>query len=82
MVSRYFKVKMKILFVCIGKRCCSPMAEGYLKEILKEEGSTGKIEVSSAGILVLSEKMYKTIEQGCKGIFSLLIGRSIYEVTI
>lgn len=79
MVSRYFKVKMKILFVCIGKRCCSPMAEGYLKKLLKEEETTGKIEVSSAGILVLNENMYKTIEQG---IFSLLIGRSIDEVTI
>lgn len=79
MVSRYFKVKMKILFVCIGKRCCSPMAEGYLKKLLKEEEIIGKIEVSSAGILVLNENMYKTIEQG---IFSLLIGRSIYEVTI
>lgn len=79
MVSRYFKVKMKILFVCIGKRCRSPMSEGYLKKLLKEEETIGKIEVSSAGILVLNENMYKMIEQG---IFSLLIGRSIDEVTI
>lgn len=79
MVSRYFKVKMKRLFVCIGNLCRSPMSEGYLKKLLKEEETTGKIEVSSAGILVLNENMYKTIEQG---IFSLLIGRSIDEVTI
>ena len=43
---------MKILFVCTGNSCRSPMAKGYLEKRLKELGKEG-IEVSSAGVASL-----------------------------
>ena len=39
------KRKIKILFVCYGNKCRSPMAEGIAKKVLK-----GKAYVESAGI--------------------------------
>lgn len=39
---------MKVLFVCTGNTCRSPMAEGILKAMAKEKGLT--IEVKSAGV--------------------------------
>lgn len=40
---------MKIVFVCTGNTCRSPMAEGFLKLIAKNNGDTS-LEVISAGI--------------------------------
>ncbi|UCB51587.1 MAG: low molecular weight protein arginine phosphatase [Candidatus Zixiibacteriota bacterium] len=40
--------KFKVLFVCTGNTCRSPMAEGVLKKMLEDRG-VGNIEVSSAG---------------------------------
>ncbi len=40
--------KFRILFVCTGNTCRSPMAEGILKKMLKE-GNIDQIQVSSAG---------------------------------
>lgn len=39
----------KIMFVCTGNTCRSPMAEAILKAMLKERGITG-VKVSSSGV--------------------------------
>jgi len=46
------KSEFKILFVCTGNTCRSPITEGILKKLLVEKGIKG-IKVSSAGISAL-----------------------------
>lgn len=43
---------MRVIFVCTGNVCRSPLAEGYLRALLKERGLDG-LEVSSAGVAAL-----------------------------
>lgn len=44
-------MKYKVLFVCLGNICRSPLAEGIMQSYLEREGMENKIEVDSAGIL-------------------------------
>jgi protein-tyrosine phosphatase len=39
----------RVLFVCLGNICRSPMAEVLFKEHVKKAGLSGKVEVDSAG---------------------------------
>ncbi len=41
--------KLKIIFICTGNTCRSPMAEGLLRERMPESWSD-RIEISSAGV--------------------------------
>src|SRR4029079_7002335 len=59
----------KILIVCVGNICRSPMAEGLLKNTLKKYNST--IQVSSAGLTALANKTASPLSQ------SLLLARKI-----
>lgn len=57
---------MKIIFVCSGNTCRSPMAECAFEEMLKEEGVTG-VEVESRGVVAnvgapISENARKALE--------------------
>lgn len=44
---------MKILFVCTGNTCRSPMAEGIFKMLLEDRG-VNNIECSSAGLFAMT----------------------------
>ena len=41
--------KIKILFVCLGNICRSPAAEEIMRQLVKREGLSSRIEVDSAG---------------------------------
>ncbi len=40
---------VKVLFVCLGNICRSPLAEGVFRELVAREGLAGRISVDSAG---------------------------------
>jgi protein-tyrosine phosphatase len=39
----------RVLFVCLGNICRSPTAEGSMRELVREAGLEGQIELDSAG---------------------------------
>jgi len=43
------KLKVKILFVCMGNICRSPTAQGVFRKLLRNEGLEDLIETDSAG---------------------------------
>lgn len=43
-------VTHRILFVCLGNICRSPMAEGVFRRVVEEEGLTDRFEIDSAGL--------------------------------
>jgi protein-tyrosine phosphatase len=42
--------KHRLLFVCLGNICRSPMAEGVFRRIAEEEGVLDRFEIDSAGM--------------------------------
>lgn len=40
---------IRVLFVCLGNICRSPMAEGVMRHLVAERGLSAQIEVDSAG---------------------------------
>jgi len=40
---------VKVLFVCLGNICRSPLAEGVFRELLRREGLERRVGVASAG---------------------------------
>ncbi len=43
-------VKHRLLFVCLGNICRSPMAEGAFRRVAAEQGVLGRFEIDSAGL--------------------------------
>ena len=42
------KIMIKVLFICHGNICRSPMGEFILKKMVKEKGLADKFEIASA----------------------------------
>ena len=42
-------MSVRVLFVCLGNICRSPMAEAVFRRMVDEAGLAGRIEVDSAG---------------------------------
>ena len=42
-------MEIKILYVCLGNICRSPIAEGTMQDLIQEKGLSDKISVDSAG---------------------------------
>ena len=78
----------KILFICLGNICRSPMAEFVMKELVKEAGLSDKFEIASAatstyelGNPVYPPARQKLSEHGisCKGKTARQLTKSDYE---
>lgn len=40
---------IRVLFVCLGNICRSPLSQGVFEDLLRREGLEGEVEVDSAG---------------------------------
>jgi protein-tyrosine phosphatase len=40
----------RLLFICLGNICRSPMAEGVFRRVIEEEGLADRFEIDSAGL--------------------------------
>ncbi|MEM1042599.1 MAG: low molecular weight protein-tyrosine-phosphatase [Bacteroidota bacterium] len=48
-MSRSPSDPVRVLFVCLGNICRSPLAEGYFRHLVQDEGLADRFEIDSAG---------------------------------
>lgn len=56
---------IKILFICTGNICRSPMAEFLLKDIVQKRGLAGRFQIDSAA--TSSEEIGNPVHRGTRG---------------
>ena len=49
---------MKVIFICLGNICRSPMAEAMFKKMVTEAGLADQITIDSAGTSNIAEGSY------------------------
>lgn len=57
---------IKVLFVCLGNICRSPMAEFVFKSMVKEAGQESRFEISSAATEIYNELCHAGIHHGTR----------------
>ena len=53
---------IKVLFVCLGNICRSPMAEFVMKQMVAEKGLTNKFEIASAATEGYNEMVHEVLD--------------------
>lgn len=61
---------IKVLFVCLGNICRSPMAQIVLENMVKELGVENNFEIDSAGTEGYNEMVHAGIHRGTKEILN------------
>lgn len=61
---------IKVLFVCLGNICRSPMAQIIFEKLVKENGLEHKFEIDSAGTEGYNEMCHAGIHRGTKEILT------------
>ena len=63
---------IKVLFVCLGNICRSPMAEFVMKQIVAEKGLANKFEIDSAATEGYNEMCHAGIHHGTREILTAM----------
>ena len=71
---------IKVLFICHGNICRSPMAEFVFRQMAGQEGLANQFDVSSAA--TTDEEIYtrdfqrtwNDVQEGCRGLLDVLRG--------
>ena len=63
---------IKVLFVCLGNICRSPMAEFVMKQMVAEKGLTDKFEITSAATEGYNEMVHGALDYRAADMLKLM----------